>query len=84
VVTAIALSISYLAAGDTPERILMWVEVGFVAFFLVLAVIRRGVLARGVGFLTALTVLARVVVVQLGGFPWYFGRHLGLDNGISG
>jgi hypothetical protein len=34
--------------------------------------------------LAALTVFILVVLVQLVGIPWYFGAHLGLDNGIGG
>ena len=31
-----------------------------------------------------LIALGLVVLVQLVGVPWYFGTHLGLDNGIGG
>jgi hypothetical protein len=74
----------YDKAVDTPKRILMWVEVGFVPLFLALAFSRIGARARGVGFLVALTVFVLIVAVQLVGVPWYFGSHLGLDNGIGG
>ena len=74
----------YDKAVDTPKRILMWIEVGFVPLFLALAFSRIGARARGVGFLVALTVFVLVVAVQLVGVPWYFGSHLGLDNGIGG
>jgi hypothetical protein len=74
----------YDKAVDTPKRILMWVEVGFIPLFLALAVFRIGTRARAVGFLAALTVLTLVAVLQLIGVPWYFGNHLGLDNGIGG
>jgi hypothetical protein len=74
----------YDKAADTPKRILMWVEVGFIAPFLALAFFRTGARARAVGLLIALTVFGLVVAVQLVGVPWYFGSHLGLDNGIGG
>jgi hypothetical protein len=74
----------YDKAVDTPKRILMWVEVGFIPLFLVLAFFRTGTRARAVGLLAALTVFALVVAIQLVGVPWYFGSHLGLDNGIGG
>jgi uncharacterized membrane protein required for colicin V production len=74
----------YDKAVDTPKRILMWVEVGFVPLFLALAFYRIGTWARGVGFLVALTVFVLIVTVQLVCVPWYFGSHLGLDNGIGG
>jgi hypothetical protein len=74
----------YDKAVDTPEHILMWVELGLVALFLALAFFRFGARARVVGLLAATTVFVLVVVVQLLGVPWYFGSHLGLDNGIGG
>ena len=74
----------YDKAAEAPKRILMWVELGFVPLFLVLAFSPIGTRARAVGPVVALIVLALVVVVQLVGVPWYFGSHLGLDNGIGG
>lgn len=74
----------YDKAVDTPKRILMWLEFGFVPLFLVLAFARIGTPARAVGLLAALIVFGLVVVVQLVCVPWYFGSHLGLDNGIGG
>jgi hypothetical protein len=74
----------YDKAVDTPKRILMWVEFGFVPVFLILAFSRLGIRTRGVGLLAALIVLALVVVLQLVSIPWYFGSHLGLDNGVGG
>jgi hypothetical protein len=74
----------YDIAVDTPKHILMWVELGFVALFLALAFFRFGARARVVGLLAATTVFVLVVVIQLVGVPWYFGSHLGLDNGIGG
>jgi cell division protein FtsW (lipid II flippase) len=74
----------YDKAAEAPKRILMWVELGFVPLFLVLAFSPIGTRARAVGPVVALIVLALVVVVQLVGVPWYLGRHLGLDNGIGG
>ena len=74
----------YDKAVEAPKRILMWAEFGFVPLFLVLAFSPIGTRARGVGLLAALTALILIVVVQLVGVPWYFGTHLGLDNGIGG
>jgi hypothetical protein len=74
----------YDKAVDTPKHVLMWAELGFVVLFLVLGFLRLGARARAVGLLAALTVFVLVVVVQLVGVPWYFGSHLGLDNGIGG
>ena len=74
----------YDKAVDAPKRILMWAELGFVPLFLVLAFSPIGIRARGIGFLAAMSALGLVVLVQLIGVPWYFGTHLGLDNGIGG
>jgi hypothetical protein len=74
----------YDKAVEVPKRILMWVEFGFVPLFPVLAFSPIGTRKRAVGLLVALIVFGLVVLVQLVGVPWYFGTHLGLDNGIGG
>jgi hypothetical protein len=74
----------YDKAVELPKRILMWAEFGFVPLFLLLCVPRIRLRAGVVGPIVALAALALVVVVQLVGVPWYFGSHLGLDNGIGG
>jgi hypothetical protein len=74
----------YDKAVEVPKRILMWAEFGFVPLFLLLALPRIRERARAVGPVVALIVFGLVVLVQLVGVPWYFGRHLGLDNGIGG
>ena len=74
----------YDKAVDAPKRILMWVEFGFVPLFLVLAFVRMGARARAIGLFATLIALALVVLIQQVGLPWYFGSHLGLDNGIGG
>ena len=74
----------YDKAVDTPKRILIWVELGFVPVFLVLAFFRIGPHKRAIGLFAALTALVFVVLVQRVGIPWYFGTHLGLDNGVGG
>jgi hypothetical protein len=74
----------YDKAVDAPKQILKWVEFGFVPLFLVSAFSPIGTRKRAVGLLAALIVLVLVVAVQRVGVPWYFGSHLGLDNGIGG
>ena len=74
----------YDKAVELPKRILMWAEFGFVPLFLLLVLPRIGARARVVGPVVALIALGLVVLVQLVGVPWYFGAHLGLDNGIGG
>jgi hypothetical protein len=74
----------YDKAAELPKRILMWTELAFAPLFLLLAVPRIGRRAWGLGPVVALVALGLVVAVQLKGVPWYFGSHLGLDNGIGG
>jgi hypothetical protein len=74
----------YDIAAVTPKRILMWVEFGFIPFFLVLAFARTGNRLRAFGLVAAAVALALVAIVQIVGIPWYFIDHLGLDNGIGG
>ena len=74
----------YDKAVDAPKQILKWVEFGFVPLLLVLAFSPIGTRKRAVGLLAALTVLVLVAIFQLICVPWYFGSHLGLDNGIGG
>lgn len=74
----------YDKAAELPKRILMWAEFGFVPLFLLLGVPRIGARAGVVGPVLAFAALGLVVAVQLVGVPWYFGTHLGLDNGIGG
>jgi len=45
---------------------------------------RTGTRARAVGLLVALIAFVLVAMVAQVGVPWYFGTHLGLDNGIGG
>ena len=39
---------------------------------------------RTTAWLAALIVLVLVALAAQVGIPWYFGTHLGLDNGIGG
>jgi hypothetical protein len=74
----------YDKAVELPKRILMWVEFGFVPLFVLLLVPRIRRRTGVLGPVVALIALGLVVTVQLVGVPWYFGTHLGLDNGIGG
>jgi len=74
----------YDAAIEAPLKILRLVESGFVFLFLAFAFSPIGARRRAVGLLVALVALVLVVIVQFFGVPWYFGTHLGLDNGIGG
>ena len=74
----------YDIAAETPKRVLMWVEWGFVAVFLLLAFapVRGG--AGPVGLVGGIVGVFALAPVQWVGIPWYFITHLGLDNGIGG
>jgi hypothetical protein len=72
------------AAIDTPLTILAWVETGFGFLFLVLAFLQNGTRARTFGTLVVLIAFILVAIGAEFGVPWYFGTHLGLDNGFGG
>jgi hypothetical protein len=60
------------------------VEAGFVFLFLALAFWPIKARRRVLGLVVAVVAFALVAVVGQVGVPWYFGTHLGLDNGIGG
>ena len=74
----------YDRAAETPKRVLMWVQSGFVLLFLVLALAPIRSTVRTIGVVAGLVALVGVGVVQWVGIPWYFITHLGLDNGTGG
>jgi hypothetical protein len=74
----------YGKAIDTPLTVLAWVETGFGLLFLVLAFLQNGTRARTFGTLVAVLAFALVAIGAEVGVPWYFGTHLGLDNGFGG
>ena len=59
-------------------------EAGFGLLFLALAFTPIGTRVRAVGLLVALIAFDLVAMVAQVGVRWYFGTHLGLDNGIGG
>ena len=69
---------------SAPKRLLQWAEFGLAGLLLVFAFVPMSARARAVGSLVAVIALVVVVVAQLVGVPWYFGTHLGLDNGVGG
>ena len=75
---------AYDKAVDMPLTILAWVLAGFGVLFLIIACTPVGTRVRGVGLLVALAVFVVVATIAQVGVPWYFGTHLGLDNGIGG
>ena len=74
----------YDKATERPLGTLAWAEAGFGLLFLVLAFLPIGTRQRVIGGVIALVALAAVALVAQIGIPWYFGTHLGLDNGIGG
>ena len=74
----------YDKAADGPLGVFSYVEAGFGLLFLVLAFSPIKARRRAVGLLVCLIALVLVAVVVQVGVPWYFGTHLGLDNGIGG
>ncbi|OBK72900.1 hypothetical protein A5651_14910 [Mycobacterium sp. 1274761.0] len=77
-------TIDYQKAAATPLRILMWLQGGIGLLFLGLAFSPIKTRMRTVGWLTALVVFVLLALTARIGVPWYFGTHLGLDNGIGG
>jgi hypothetical protein len=74
----------YQKAAAPSLRILVWVQAGLGLLFVVLAASRIGTKARTIAWLAALVVFVLVAMVGQVGVPWYFGVHLGLDNGFGG
>lgn len=74
----------YQKAADTPLTIITWAAAGFGLVFLALAFMPIGSRTRLIGWLAALLAFVLVAAAAQVGVPWYFGIHLGLDNGIGG
>jgi hypothetical protein len=74
----------YGRAAHTPLTILGRSEVGLGLVFLAVALWPMRTRTRAVLWLAALIALILAAVAVRVGIPWYFGTHLGLDNGIGG
>ena len=74
----------YDKAVDTPLTVLGWTELALGLVFLALAFWPMGHRARGFGWLAALVLFILAALAVQFAVPWYFGIHLGLDNGIGG
>lgn len=74
----------YGEAVATPLRIATWVAVGLAILFLALAFSPIRARVRTIGLLAAFIAFVAVAFVAQAGVPWYYGTHLGLDNGIGG
>lgn len=71
-------------AVDAPLRTIAWMAAGLGLLFLVLAFAPIRARTRAVGLGVALIAFIAVGMVARVAVPWYFGTHLGLDNGIGG
>ena len=74
----------YAKAVDGPKHVLLWLQAGLATLFVALAVVPMGARARTLAALAAVVALALTAALQWVGVPWYYGTHLGLDNGIGG
>jgi len=74
----------YQKAAGAPLRVITWVAAGLGLLFLALAFSPISSRAQALGGLVALVGFALLAMAALIGVPWYFGVHLGLDNGIGG
>jgi hypothetical protein len=74
----------YDKAANAPLSDISYLEAAFALLFLLLAAVPIKARRRAVGLLVCLIALVLVGVVAQVGVPWYFGAHLGLDNGIGG
>jgi len=74
----------YDIAAESPKRVLMWLQWGFVAVFVLIAFAPISTKARAVGLTAGIAALVAIALAQWVGIPWYFITHLGLDNGTGG
>ena len=74
----------YQRAADTPLTIIEWASVAFGLVFLALAISPIRARTRTIASLAALIAVALLATAAWVGVPWYYGTHLGLDNGIGG
>lgn len=61
-----------------------WAEAGLGLLFLALAFSPISTRVRTIAWLATFIALVLVIAAGQAGVPWYFGTHLGLDNGIGG
>ncbi len=74
----------YDKASLNPKQVLERVQFAFAALFVLLALVPIGARARLIACLLTLGVSMLLALAYWAGLPWYFGTHLGLDNGIGG
>ena len=74
----------YQKAAGSPLTIITWASVAFGLVFLALAISPVRARTRTIASLAALIAVALLATAAWVGVPWYYGTHLGLDNGIGG
>ncbi|BBX01266.1 hypothetical protein [Mycolicibacterium moriokaense] len=74
----------YQKAADSPLTVIAWAEAGLGLLFLALAFSPISTRVRTIAWLATFIALVLVIAAGQAGVPWYFGTHLGLDNGIGG
>jgi hypothetical protein len=74
----------YQKAAGPPLKVITWVAAGLGLLFLALAFVPIRTKVRTIAWLAAVIGLVLVTSAARIGIPWYFGTHLGLDNGIGG
>lgn len=74
----------YQKAAAPPLRVGTWASAGLCLVFLALAFTPISTRARTISMLGSLIGLVLVAMAAKIGIPWYFGTHLGLDNGFGG
>jgi hypothetical protein len=74
----------YGTAVSAPLECLAWAEGGLGFLFLALAFVPISTRVRAFGLLVAVVAVVGIALVVQVGVPWYFGAHLGLDNGVGG
>ena len=74
----------YQKAAEAPLTIIAWAEAGLGLLFFGLAFSPISTRVRTVAWLVSVSGLALLATAARVGVPWYFGTHLGLDDGIGG
>jgi hypothetical protein len=74
----------YDKAVEAPLTIFAWLQAGFGVLFPAIAILSMDARARAISLLVGLIAFGLVVILTQIGVPWYFGTHLGVDNGIGG
>ena len=74
----------YGAAVDTALQVVMWAAVAFAILFVGLTFSPIRSRSGAIGLPVAVLAFIAVALVAKVGVPWYYGTHLGLDNGVGG